>query len=1054
MKPSKLSFRALVAVLCIFCLVSCQNSSNTLLAPSQDLTSAQQKNSPGTSNAQLWGFWHVSIDPDSNTVDIIPLRGVEFAANVNTFLEPGGKPKNNLGIKVIHGESDFPNGLVVVDVSLTHPLPYPQYSGFDVRGILIHNGTTLSKSDSSVTYGVTGNTNDAVLLNADGWTRWWNPQEFLTPGILGYKKGALSNFDKKPTAVINGYKCFADGLGATDNYREFVTKSENNKNRCWFTSGSTNTRRYRIQFPVGQPIKYDYCVFACWEEPDPAASGDPGKYEAGDFAISANCQEAFHLVVDTSGSNAYYVNPTTKGGKLNLKLEVFDWQAHLKGGSVNNEIAEIRIESRSSLINTANNTFVVQSSELPALNIGGSALSSTYNIDITNLNLTSSGDEQLLISVLSKAPSDYDSGFGAIFPGGAPLAAYTFAKVTIGNILPCPIPTVTKMTPNAAMINTSLNDALIEGMDFEYGPKLGVKLVSGSTQIIGTDIKNVTNQTLTADFNLMGAPANVYDVVVTNDCLTEGVGKDLFSIVTCITPTVTGITPNCLFQGSKVKGIIVSGSNFVPGASLAVKLIKGSNQVSATNVTFINANKLECDIDLGSLPPGLYNVEVTTGCNPLLKGTLNDGFKVDNTITAIPPYQDVAYDWTYDIRNSSTANVFESDDCDDSEYFPIGFNVRYYNIEFSHFMIDTDGGIRLSKSSSGGPGAGCDIQGCDDPYIRGMIVVWGEDIDYGCEILWETKGTAPNRTLTVQWVECPCYEGYSGYDGGSHTFSVTLFENANKVRFQYEHPDNETLGDPYWGAPAPIVKCSLKYPGYNQEYTPLFCSLNDWPDTCIDYKAYEGTLPNATIVPPPPCDYSSNLVNQGYNTAYECSASATKVYLGDDESSAQINIGFTFTYAGRNYTTVRINSNGIIFFGNYDSYPITLDCGETPSWYDPTDCIVANSADLDPEETAGGLVNPEIKYETRTVGTTQVFIAEWENVLNYPGYDPSQLNTFQIILFNSPSTTCDPIRVQWEKLYEKRDTLVQYNEGNFDIEVCLLDNGGQHTPGSIDIVGS
>jgi hypothetical protein len=86
------------------------------------------------------------------------------------------------------------------------------------------------------------------VLNADGYTRWWNATEFTTAGMYGYDDGnAIPGF-LKPTTTLNPYKYFADCLGAEDP----VIPNVDMTNRGTFSTDNDPpklTRNYKIQFP-------------------------------------------------------------------------------------------------------------------------------------------------------------------------------------------------------------------------------------------------------------------------------------------------------------------------------------------------------------------------------------------------------------------------------------------------------------------------------------------------------------------------------------------------------------------------------------------------------------------------------------------------------------------------------------------------------------------------------------------------------------------------------------------------------------------------------------
>ncbi|MFH1676730.1 MAG: hypothetical protein ABIC40_06860, partial [bacterium] len=284
---------------------------------------------PGISeNLVLWGMWHCYMEPGSDRIKAIPLRGAMFTANVNHLLE--AKPGN-----LLIGDMDFTDffteGRLDCTVTLKHPFPgLDMYNGFDVWGVFMHNGNGTMDYDG-LTYAADPDTgeNVAVLLNPDGWTRWFNYPEFDGSGIpiFEFTPGKLSNLSG-PTATLNPYKIFANGLSGEDDYYSWITSLGNADNRGWFTAGSANSRRYELEFPIigGEPVvDFQYAVVATWEPGDPALTGNPSEFDPSDFPTSANCEEPFLLQVSTIGSDLYYAAPDDFGGNFRADIEVFDW---------------------------------------------------------------------------------------------------------------------------------------------------------------------------------------------------------------------------------------------------------------------------------------------------------------------------------------------------------------------------------------------------------------------------------------------------------------------------------------------------------------------------------------------------------------------------------------------------------------------------------------------------------------------------------------------------------------------------------------------------------
>jgi hypothetical protein len=163
----------------------------------------------------LLGLWQVAIDLNNSTVDMIPLRESEAHLNILAFLEMEILTGFNVDISTL--AIDIVNGTIDADVIISHPLPgYTEYTLFDVRGIIITDGSATGLSiDDSIVY---PGPEESRLVNADGYTRWWNPREFQGWGLLCYIDGLLGAKDSFAHfgSKINGFKYFGDGLGLND----------------------------------------------------------------------------------------------------------------------------------------------------------------------------------------------------------------------------------------------------------------------------------------------------------------------------------------------------------------------------------------------------------------------------------------------------------------------------------------------------------------------------------------------------------------------------------------------------------------------------------------------------------------------------------------------------------------------------------------------------------------------------------------------------------------------------------------------------------------------
>ena len=123
-----------------------------------------------------------------------------------------------------------------------------------------------------------------------------------TPGFAG-------------NATLNGYRYFADGLGAADDLWTWL--QSNGASHGVFSAGSTNTREYYMRFPNSAGIKYGYAIIANWGGPEP--QNHP-----------SNAPEAIACSV-TYDSDVWYVDPAHNGGSLKFALNIWNWDSRSPG---------------------------------------------------------------------------------------------------------------------------------------------------------------------------------------------------------------------------------------------------------------------------------------------------------------------------------------------------------------------------------------------------------------------------------------------------------------------------------------------------------------------------------------------------------------------------------------------------------------------------------------------------------------------------------------------------------------------------------------------------
>ncbi len=385
----------------------------------------QQTPEINTSGHISWGLWEFVCDPVSETIDIAPLRSASFNANVLKFLQPPSSPVNLLTVSVQSG-SDPLNGFWVVDITLRHPfLSHARFRGFDVRGILMAEGGSIGSHDAGISYHLPGGTR---LANADGYTRWWNMQEFTTYGtILGYTEGVRAVPGSYATATLNPYKLFSDDLDEV----EPLVSIEPGERATFSTVPGLNTRRYLIHFDIDggtPPIRFKYAIDASWSLPDPSFDPD---YPVEAYDLSANCQEAYMLNVPIFEEKPFYENVTTYGGDAVFLLTIGDWQAWDSGDGarVLEPLEHIWGESPTWLATPLD---VLPSAEFVNSNHPTQA---TFRVSVPNCTPSGLEGQQFLITAESTDPATYmpqiqGDPYAFDWPE-APLAAYMLVDVPI-----------------------------------------------------------------------------------------------------------------------------------------------------------------------------------------------------------------------------------------------------------------------------------------------------------------------------------------------------------------------------------------------------------------------------------------------------------------------------------------------------------------------------------------------------------------------------------------------------------------------------------------------
>jgi hypothetical protein len=177
----------------------------------------------------------------------------------------------------------------------------------------------------------------------------------------------------------------------------------------------------------------------------------------------------------------------------------------------------------------------------------------------------------------------------------------------------------------------------------------------------------------------------------------------------------------------------------------------------------------------------------------LTNGALIKGMSWSFTTTAAPtPFRLASHyiqdnnffgqaSYTYEDLSATGVNSGVTGD-DNFGQIPIGFTFRLYGVDYTTAFVSTNGYLTFGSGDTA-------YVNYPFPSADGVprIAPWFDDlvIDGPGKILYEVKGSAPNRRLIVQWLNVRHRSDSAGANRGD--FEAVLFEGSNKVDFRYRN---------------------------------------------------------------------------------------------------------------------------------------------------------------------------------------------------------------------------------------------------------------------------
>ncbi len=304
---------------------------------------------------------------------------------------------------------------------------------------------------------------------------------------------------------------------------------------------------------------------------------------------------------------------------------------------------------------------------------------------------------------------------------------------------------------------------------------------------------------------------------------------------------------------------------------------------------------------------------------------------------------------------------------------PIGFNFPYNGQVMTHFVMSSNGFIKLGTSGAMAPPSSALFGGAAKTQYdangvllsanaanNNAISPFNLDLEPNTvspldPFSYEVTGSAPNRVLTVQWKNMRDFPVSAGNEvWASINFQAKLYETTGVIEFVYgTFTATAAVGNATNGAFV-TAGVGVRAAGQTPENTLVLVktSLTSWASAvtarhamtgasgtaaqCLTSRSRNGTTPwavNATLHPasgqtyrltpvspwPGTLFYSPVTVESSNTTFTDLSAGSLGTTIAtannDDANSAEVPIGFTFSYGVTPMTHFILNTNGYIKLG-------------------------------------------------------------------------------------------------------------------------------------------
>lgn len=228
---------------------------------------------------------------------------------------------------------------------------------------------------------------------------------------------------------------------------------------------------------------------------------------------------------------------------------------------------------------------------------------------------------------------------------------------------------------------------------------------------------------------------------------------------------------------------------------------------------------------------------------------------------------------------------------------PIGFDFTFRGVVFDRFAVSTDGWISLGQSALGATAVNMPTTtvplstttAVTPAQLRSRIAALGRDIrgkgaGQGSDLRYQTIGTAPNRTLVVQW---------SNYERSVGTINTT----NDILNFQIRLNETTNVVDVVWGSSffsptvATTVHSQVGLGGHAATDFNNRTTTTDWNNTTVG-ATNTATCSSATTTLPGVINPANGLTMTwtGPNCAPPTATASTSVDCGNGEFTVTVDL--------------------------------------------------------------------------------------------------------------------------------------------------------------------